>query len=265
MAACNALFSGSCGAWRFEASEMSLGLEDADGLSSVVEEALRIKRQKALEEDSTALSSLLKDYNALPSEHAESVDADDAVGLLGEAASEMHHVKCRKHTPFYIKWRDTGTSKSSGIDLIFEHAGRLVAVECKHPHASVSRSGYKASTMLRAIRRGLWSHNDARTCTFLTRLYERYLRQKRLLDAGREDSSRVAGRMATIKRCLMEDGVCEEVVLVADKTHALGADHAAFMSRLRLGQFLTRSNRVSALLLFVAGLHEITENAKHAA
>ncbi len=265
MTTCNTLFGAGGGAWRFDASEMSLGPEDADVLGSVVGEVLRIKRQKILRKNNSPHSSHLGGGNTPLPLNPVYIDADDIAGLLGEAASEMYHTKCLKQAPFHIKWKDTGTSKSSGVDLIFEHAGRLVAVECKHPHVSMSRSNDKASDMLDTLRVGLQNHTYKKTNAFLAKLYWKYLEHRRLLVAGGADTRYIDRRIATIERCREEGNICVEVDLATDKAHSLGVDHHAFVSRLNLGKYLSAPRCVSALLLFVAGLHGITENAEHAA
>ena len=252
---CNELFAHSDKGRRFAAYDLRFEYERS--VRSAVEQARRTRLQRDRDRDGSFLMGYLG--ARVPSPKGPTpVDRDDLDGLLGEIVSELYHTKAGD-VPFYAKWRDTGTSKSRGVDLIVERDGGLSSIECKHTHVSAARSTDTAQTLLRVLRRGLSQHTDTRTSMFLASLYIRYGNQIRLLDASDMDARQVRKKMETIRRCLQQNDIQGDVDLVADNRYA-GIDYAEFESRLGLTQLNPSFGRVTALLLFVGGLYEIRED-----
>ena len=138
--------------------------------------ALDIKKQKIEEKNSSFYIDYLQSNDIPNVEYSSKLDYDDMMGLIGEIISELHQTNSTKKDPLYIKWRETGTSKSKGLDLVFHENDRVYSIECKHPHESLMKiENKKLTSVVKTINGGLVTHTDERTLEFLVRLLKRYL------------------------------------------------------------------------------------------
>lgn len=234
---------------RFAVSEMPPGF--GSRVASSLRQAREIRLQKLGEKDSAWTAKYIE--RRFP--EFGSVQDTDVVGLAGEMVCEMYHVECKHRGLFYAKWKEAGTSKSRGVDLLVEEAGRLLSVECKHAHSP--RSAGSESGLLQALKRGMADHSFHRTQEFLLDMYRVASERARRLRAEGSDTSQERARMRAVKGALA-GGFDSEVDLVADRERAGAADFA------RLGSKVARIRPAqpgTGALLLVGRLHEVTEAA----
>ena len=241
---CMELFRGD----RFIVSEMPP--DSSSRVASSLKQARNIRLQEISEENQVWMAKYVKGRR-FPK--CGSGQDTDVIGLAGEIVCEMYHIECEHQCLFYAKWKESGTSKSNGVDLLVEDAGRLLAVECKHAHSPQSTG--KESGLLRAIKTGMMEHSDQRTRGFLTERYRVMIKRARQLDAEGSDAAQTLRKARVLKSALV-GGFDSQVDLAADKNRAGAVDFARLGSRVAAIQ----PARQSALLL-VGGLHEITEAA----
>ncbi len=261
------LYSNTRSDGQFIISQLKISKEDLSKiLNSSISKALSTKNQKSAEKNNSSLTQYLQN-NSLPFPNfSPTIDFDDMMGLIGEIVSELYHKECVKQDPLYVKWIDTGTSKSQGLDLVFHYNDRLFSIECKHPHESLANSdNEKSKIILQTFHKGLKKHDDKRTVEFMVRLYKRYLIQKRLLDGSGMDTKELDDKMDLVNNLLKKNDIVEEINLMADKLYEQDVDKNGLDSNLDLSRFSLVSKSIGVLLLLIENLHEISKkvNSNH--
>lgn len=218
-----------------------------------IEKIRDTKNRKAFEKDPTAVYKYLTEFTL---SHPRSGKSTDMIGLVGEIVCETYHEKCKQQTLFYAKWRETGSSKSNGIDLIFEEANKLLVVECKHIHSR--QSANKKSRLLESIRAGIVEHSGHQASVFLAARHRVLSKRIRELGAEGSDTSETQQKISVIKKAL-SGGFDSQVDLVVDRERGGVGDYAMFGSK--SSKIWPANERSRALLLLVDELYAITEAA----
>ena len=234
----------------FAVSEMSTG---PGSVESSLRKAQEIRLQKIREGRSSWGRRYIEGFRA--PECGSGTDTD-ALGLVGEIVCEMYHEECKRQDLIYAKWKDGGTSKSNGVDLLFEDAGRILSVECKHVHSP--RSVGDESRLLAAIKTGMREHAGYRTKAFLAERYRIMSKRVRELQAEGSDASQTRRKIRVVKSALGGE-FDSQVDLAADRERACAADYAKLGSR--VAEARPAGSGVRALLLLVHKLHEAAEAA----
>ena len=234
-------------------------------LEEIIRDSIRkarsIKKQKSLEKNTSQILSYLQDTIPVTN-FSDALDYDDMMGLIGEIVSELHHKQCLRHDPVYVKWRDTGTSKSRGLDLVFHKNNRLISIECKHPHESLRNHTNNALTILsRTINRGFDRHDDYRTTEFIAKLHARYSKTKRLLDGDHSDTTELTNKMNLLRKLIKKNDLIEEVELVADKIHHAFDISKDLSDKIKFDKISETSKQSGVNLLLLEDIQEISEEA----
>lgn len=248
---CAEVFSGHVYGCRFTVEEMYMD----SGITHVREcmkKILEIRDRKVFEKPSTAAYKYLDEFVVSCPTSGKSTDA---IGLVGEIICETYHEKCKQQALFYAKWRETGSSRSNGVDLIFEESGRLSVIECKHVHSR--QSAGKEPRLLEAIRTGIKEHSNHRASVFLAARQRILSKRIRELEAEGADTTQTRHKISTIKRAL-DGGFESQVDLAVDREGCGVEDYARFGKSARI-QPANERNRT--LLLLVDELRAITEAA----
>ncbi len=123
-----------------------------------------------------------------------------------------------KQDPVYVKWRETGTSKSKGLDLVFHKNDQIYSIECKHPHESLHNQNNDTTKIISTtVDRGFDSHDDHRTAEFMTKLYQRHLRERRFLIGNNLNTTELDKKITLLKKLIDNNDLVEEINLAADK------------------------------------------------
>lgn len=246
---CVEVFGYSADGHRFSVSKMQL---DA-GVAPCLEKAREIVRQKTRGKSASGVSKSLEGLGVATHSYG---DSTDVIGLVGEIVSEIYHKECKHQALFYAKWRETGTSKSNGVDLIFEDSGRLLIIECKHMHSPQSTG--RESKLLEVVRGGITEHSHGRALRFL--IARKMLLRKRVreLEAEGTDASQTLQKISKIESAV--DGEFHsQVDLVVDGERSVAVDGEEFRSK--LSKSWPANTRIHAAVLLVDGLYEATEAA----
>jgi len=189
-ASCDELYNNTRVDGKFVISQLKISKDDLlILLDSSITKALSIKKQKSIEKNNSYLIQFLTGVGLPSLNFSATLDFDDMIGLIGEITSELYHKQCEKQDPLYVKWLETGTSKSQGLDLVFSSGEKLFSIECKHPHESLNNpENNKEKTVLQTFEKGLKKHDDERTIEFMVRLYKRYLIQSRIAEGSGLDT-----------------------------------------------------------------------------
>ena len=249
---CVELFSGHVYGCKFAVEQMHVD----SGITHVrerMEKIREIQNRKVVEKHAAAAHKYLDEFVVSCPALGKSTDM---IGLVGEMICETYHERCKRQVLFYAKWRETGSSRSNGVDLIFEESGRLSVIECKHVHSR--QSAGKESRLLEAIRTGMREHSYYRASVFLAARQRVLSKRIRGLEAEGSDTFQEHRKISVIKRAL-DDGFESQVDLAVDREDCGVADYAEFGSRSDKIQPAGERNR--ALLLLVDELHAITEAA----
>ena len=229
-------------------------------LKSSILEALSIKKQKIAEKNASFLLTY-NQQNSVPSTNfSATLDYNDMMGLIGEIVSEIHNLQCLKKDPVYIKWRETGSSKSKGLDLVFSKNDQLYSIECKHPHESMKNQPQDKTTIIsRTVKSGFDSHDDHRTTEFMTKLYQRHLKQKRFLVGNSLDTTELDKKMALLKKLIEDNNLVEEINLTADKIYHDSTLSNNLDSNLDFSRFALVSKSLGVILLLIENISDLSE------
>ena len=258
---CEELYNNTRSDGQFIISQLKISKKDLSQLlNSSITKALSTKKQKSIEKNSSSLTLYLQNSDLPLPNFSPTIDFDDMMGLIGEIVSELYHKQCEKQDPLYVKWMETGTSKSQGLDLVFHSNERLFSIECKHPHESLANSDNdKSKIILQTFVKGLKKHDDKRTVEFMVRLYKRYLIQKRFLEGSGMDTKELDKKMDLVNNLLKKNDIVEEINLIADKLYEQNVDKNNLDSNLDLSKFSLVSKSIGVLLLLIENLHEISK------
>ena len=224
-----------------------------------IRKARRIKKQKSLEKNKSQILSDLRDIIPVTN-FSDALDYDDMMGIIGEIVSEIHHKLCLGHNPVYVKWRDTGTSKSRGLDLLFHKNNRLISIECKHPHESLRNPANNALTILsKTANQGFVRHDDHRTEEFIVKLYARCLENTRFSDGTHSDTTELDNKINLLRKLMQENDWVEEVELVADKIHYTCDISKDLSDKIKFDKIIETSKQPGVNLLLLEDIQETSE------
>ena len=225
-----------------------------------IQKARSIKKQKSLEKNNSQVLSYLQDVMPIIN-FSDALDYNDMMGLIGEIVSELHHEQCLRHDPVYVKWRDTGTSKSCGLDLVFHKNNQLISIECKHPHESLRNHTNNALAILFiTINRGFVRHDDYRTTEFIAKLHTRYSKTKRLLDGAHSDTTELTNKMNLLRELIKKNDLIEEVELVADQIHHTFDISKDLSDKINFDKISKTSKQSGVNLLLLENIQEMSED-----
>ena len=185
---------------------------------------------------------------------------NDVVGLIGEMLCEDLLPSLDIGEPFYIKWKEYGSSLTNGIDLVFKKGSRLYASESKHLHRTISGDAASAArTVSYAINRSLAANTDYHTATHLGTLLEKESMHGAACDArsdkiGRKNSDK---RYSFLCSVIRNKNYSLGVAVTFDSVHdPQAADIDARLCDASTGQFV---KPVLAFALGVDQLYDATE------
>ena len=189
---------------------------------------------------------------------------NDVVGLVGEMLCEDLLPRLGMGEPFHAKWRESGSSLTNGVDLVFKKGERLCAAESKHLHRSISGGGVGASSAARAVstkvNESLTANTDSHTSAYLATLLEREFAHGAACDTrgdrkGRKDSDK---RCSLLRSVIRHENYSLAVAATFDGTHdPQAADIDADISGADPRQF---AEPVLALAVGVERLYDATED-----
>lgn len=189
---------------------------------------------------------------------------NDVVGLVGEMLCEDLLPRLGMGEPFHAKWRESGSSLTNGVDLVFKKGRHLCAVESKHLHRDISGGGVGASSAARAVstevNRSLAANTDSHTSAYLATLLEREFTHGAACDArgdrkGRESSDKRRSFLCSVIR---HENYSLGVAVAFDGMHdPQAADIDAGLSVADPGQF---ARPVLAFAVGVERLHDATKD-----
>lgn len=229
-------------------------------LDSAICNALSIKKQKIEEKNSSYYIEYLQSNDIPIVQYSSKLDYDDMMGLIGEIISELHHTHCTKKEPLYIKWRETGTSKSKGLDLVFHENDRVYSIECKHPHESLMKiENKKLTSVVKTINDGLVTHTDERTLEFLARLLKRYLQEKRFLVGSKMNITDVDSKIKIIENLIEKNNFVSEINIVSDKKYENDLEKNNLDTNLDFKKYEFISQSIIVLLILLENIEKISE------
>lgn len=247
-------------------SELKISKKDLESiLKSSILNALSIKQQKIVEKNASLLLTYTQ-QNGLPSTNfSATLDYDDMMGLIGEIVCEIHHRQCMEQDPLYVKWQETGTSKSKGLDLVFHKNDQIYSIECKHPHESLNnQDNNKTEIISRTIDRGFDNHDDHRTTEFMTKLYLRHLRERRFLIGSSLDTTELNKKIILLKKLIDRNDLMEEINITADKIYDTPTLSKDLDSNLDFDKYILVSKSLGVVLLLIENIHELSEEVFNA-
>ncbi len=229
-------------------------------LNSAICKALAIKKQKIEEKSSSYYIDYLQSNDIPTVEYSSKLDYDDMMGLIGEIISELHHKNCTKKVPLYIKWIETGTSKSKGLDLVFHENDKVYSIECKHPHESLMKiDNVKLSTVVKTINNGLVDHTDIRTLEFLVRLLKRSLQEKRFREGSQMETTDLNSKIILIENLIAKNNFVSEINIASDKKYEKDFNKDALDNNLDFKKYELISQSIIVLLNLIENLERISE------
>lgn len=242
-------------------SELQISKDDLKSiLESSILQALEIKKQKNLEKNGSYITIFTQQNNIPIPNYSATLDFDDMMGIIGEIVSEIYHRECLQQDPLYIKWQETGTSKSKGLDLVFHKNDQIYSIECKHPHESLKNpSNDKATVFLRTVKGGFKSHDDYRTAEFMTKLYLRHLKDRRLLTGSQIDLSELNNKITLLIQLIKKNNLIEEIDVTADKIYHTSKLSNELNSRLDFKNQKLISKSVGVVLLLIENFLVLSE------
>ena len=129
---------------------------------------------------------------------------NDTVGLVGEMLCEELLPRLGIGAPFHVKWRESGSSLTRGVDLVFGKGDRLCACESKHLHSS-SSSRAAAAAVSSTVNRALDANTDAHTAAYIGLLLKKEAVHGSACDArGDKRGSRGSAARASLLRSVIE-------------------------------------------------------------
>ena len=227
-------------------------------ISDSIKLALQLKQEKEKEKSNSIQLKLLKASNLpIPVYDTKYFDSDDLIGLIGEIISENFIINNNNdNNTFYIKWREFGTSKSRGLDLIFENDGTLLIFECKNPHKSFSKINPKYNDVIaHALDEAFIQNSDLKVIHDIIRLYNRYFKQRRFLSANGMTTDEMDEKITIIEKCIDKNSFKVNGSVTTDKKSLKHITLKNLESKIHFDKFPTTSVN-SAIIISVKDLQQ---------
>jgi len=196
-----------------------------------LDEAQRIKNEKAKERTPNRLLEDLSLRGLRFVGEIIKIDKNDVVGLIGEILSETY-AKSQDYEMIYPKWKVSGSSKSRGIDLVarsFEHnEWVLILCESKHIHEEVKniRNELSASRIRNRFNEGLNEFEFEKTLLSLARIIIKIGDNIRLGETMGGNVDRYNEYKTFLSKCLADNDYDIHVIVFIDLMHC---DDKTFM------------------------------------
>ena len=164
--------------------------------------------------------------------------------------------------PFHAKWREGGSSLTTGVDLVFKKGEHLCVAESKHLHRSMGGGGAAAASAARvvsAINKSLAANTDSHTSAYMATLLEQEFAHGAACDArgdrkGRENSDK---RRSLLRSVIRHENYSLAVAATFDGMHdPQAADIDAGLSSASTEQL---AKPVLAFAVGVERLHDATK------
>ena len=183
---------------------------------------------------------------------------NDVVGLVGEIMAEGILRDLGAGEPFYAKWRSSGTSVSSGVDLVFKKADSMSANESEHLHDSIGNARTPVTPVAHELNRSLARNTDAHTKDFFGSLCLAEEGHAAECDARGDEAGRMRSRerQRALEKVLETGAYTTNAVIVFDDAHS--PSPAAVLSRTRLAAAESLKKPVTGFLAGVRDLRDST-------
>jgi len=161
---------------------------------------------------------------------------------------------------FYSKFRKKGTSKSKGVDLINNHNGKLILIECKHPHEPIAQVSLNFESVISGI-----VDNSYIPCTQENNAI-RLAAIRIELEQSRQNALVRGESTATIddEIKILEDGMLKSdysiiACILLDKKVTTSLDLDVLESRIRYDLFPPFTSLITSIVLVLQDLETLTE------
>jgi hypothetical protein len=227
-------------------------------VKSKFKEILNIKQSRATEKAGSIISSILKRAN-IPVPLESKMDYNEIMGLTGEILCEIFHLNNNSGLSFYIKWQDTGTSKSIGIDIVFEMDNTLIIIESKHCHKRlIGNSSFH--NVIGTILNDAFLYNEKyRIIMNLARLYARFNQALRILKATSQEFKEMKRKADLVEKELRKNSYPLNVTVLTDSKILSTLNLSKTMEKIKASQ----SNHLSNLhgtVVAVEKLESLSQN-----
>lgn len=185
-----------------------------------VKEAIRVKQERRRENSRRAVVRSLLGRGLEIVDELSGYDENDLIGLIGEIVINDFVVNLGIE-PILPKWRYTGTSKSSGVDLVgrekLGNAWELALYEAKHLHDEVRNTETECYTLIRGkFKIGIDEFESEKTKLDLASILIQLGEFIRVGEATKSDTSSTKEYRDFISSSLKDDRYRVNVVALVD-------------------------------------------------
>ena len=231
-------------------------------ISDSLKEALLVRQQCRCESSRREVIKNIRDRGVSITNRLSGYDKNEVIGLIGEIVM-ANFVECSGSKMIYVKWREAGTSKSKGIDLIAMDAdtdlSEIKLCEAKHIHSEQDMTSNYISLLKGRFRAGLDEFESEKTQLNLSSVIMKLGKAIHVGEAAMTDQTAAKGYYTLITSSLKENRYRIRIVVLIDQkycnTAALMDSTAQITRPLKVG----KEHKIDLSLLELEALEEITK------
>lgn len=244
--------------WNGKAELYHYNITHNDNLITVLrtefKQAVEKKNQKESEKSSSSLIDILKSMKIPVPQMQITLDANEITGLVGEIITEKFMIEQNMGISFYIKWREIGTSKSRGLDIILQRDNVLLIVEAKHSHTRLKPLGNHELILASIIDNAFKRNSDFHTILSLLRLYLRLQKSVQQFEAMHLDISKLVQRANFLKISIKNNLFLTNASLVVDDLVLSQIKFDNLVSKINFKSFPFFANNISVYFVGIPQL-----------
>ncbi len=223
-------------------------------LQTEFQQVLQKKNQKVSEKSSSSMIDILNSIKIPVPQTQITLDDNEITGLVGEIITEKFVIEQNIGRSFYIKWREIGTSKSKGLDIVLQRDSILLIVEAKHSHKRLKSSGNHESILASIIDNAFKRNSDFHTALSLLRLYLRLRKTVQQDDAMHLPISEHEQRADLIKTSIRNNSFLTNASLIVDESVLSQIKFNDLVSKINFKSFPFFANTISVYIVGVSQL-----------
>jgi hypothetical protein len=187
-------------------------------------------------------------------------DRNEITGLIGEMVIEQYLTTGGYGVGFYSKFRKKGTSKSKGIDLINNNDGKLILIECKHPHEPIAQIVSNFESAISGVIDNSYmpcTHENNAIRLAAMRIEFEQSRQNAL--ARGESTATIDDEIKILEDAMLKSDYSIVACILLDKRVATTLDLNVLESKIRYDLFPPFSNLITTIVVVLQDLETLTE------
>lgn len=231
-----------------------------DFLDTALKLAIQKKQNNQTIKNSSSIITILRDSGIPVPVTNNNLDNQEITGLIGEIISEDFLNQTTANEPFYIKWKENGTSKSNGIDMIFFENNELFLNESKHLHEQLKNTVNYEPNYKATIQKAFESNSEYHSIIFLARLYLKFHKARRVMLAGELNTDEITQKIDILRNAIRENLISTNTTIITDNNYTNQITLTNIVNAINYASFPVFTKLISAFLTGINDLETRTDN-----